>query len=57
MTTDLMDDLLTQFEHAFVTPDGLPPVSDHCHRIRLLPGTEPVAVWPYRYTDRQKAEM
>jgi hypothetical protein len=30
---------------------------DHCHRIRLLSGTEPVIVWPYLYAHHQKAEL
>jgi hypothetical protein len=54
---DLLNDLLSQFEAVFATPVGLPPARDHCHRIRLLPGTEPIAVRPYRYAHHQKAEL
>jgi hypothetical protein len=47
VSTDLMEDLLQNFASLFDTPTGLPPPWDHQHRIRLIPGTTPVAVWPY----------
>jgi hypothetical protein len=54
---DLMDDLLAQFELVFTTSVGLPSACGHSHRIRFLPGIEPVAVKPYRYAHHQKAEL
>jgi hypothetical protein len=56
-SADLMDYLLAQFEVAFAAPIGLPPVCDHCHRIRLLSSIEPVAIKPYRYGHHQKEEL
>jgi hypothetical protein len=56
-STDLMDDLLAQFEHVFTTPVRLTMVRNHCHRIRLLPGMESVAIKPYWYAHHQKAEL
>lgn len=45
---DLMEALLHSFEDIFREPHGLPPSRRHDHKIRLLPGTPPVAVRPYR---------
>jgi hypothetical protein len=42
-TSNLMDDLLERFTPLFEAPTGLPPQQTHCHKIRLLPGTAPVA--------------
>lgn len=36
---------------------GLPPAREHWHQIRLLQGTEPVVVRPYRYPHAQKDEI
>jgi hypothetical protein len=56
-TDDVLDDLLLRFEGLFTEPTGLPPVHPRSHRIRLLPGTTPVAVRPYRYAYMQKEEL
>jgi hypothetical protein len=52
-----MEDLLQSFASLFDTPAGLPPPRDRQHRIRLVPGTTPVAVRPYRYAHLQKEEL
>jgi hypothetical protein len=52
-----MDELLAEFGAIFTEPFDLPPPRQLCHRIRLLLGTTPVAVRPYRYTHGQKAEL
>jgi hypothetical protein len=52
--TDLMEDLLQSFAFLFDTPTGLPPPRDRQHRIRLVPGTALVVVWPYRYAHLQE---
>ena len=44
----LLEALLLQHNAVFDTPRGLPPARPYDHRIHLLPGTAPVAVWPYR---------
>lgn len=49
--------LLEEFEDVFATPTGLPPPRSCDHRIRLLTGTDPVAVRPYRYPHLQKDEI
>jgi hypothetical protein len=56
-TGNLMDDLLEQFVPLFEAPIGLPPQRTRCHKIRLLSGTVPVAVRPYRYVHMQKPEL
>jgi hypothetical protein len=54
---DLMEALLHSFEDIFREPHGLPPSRRHDHKIRLLPGTPPVAVRPYRYPQLLKDEI
>jgi hypothetical protein len=54
---NIMEDLLLRFEGLFSEPTGLPSERQRCHHIRLLPGTAPVAVRPYRYAHTQKAEL
>jgi hypothetical protein len=56
-SADLMNDLLAQFASVFATLVGLPPARGHCHRIWLLPGTEPITVKLYRYAHHQKEEL
>jgi hypothetical protein len=52
-----MEDLLQSFASLFDTPISLPPPRDRQHCIRLVPGTAPVAVRPYRYAHLQKEEL
>jgi hypothetical protein len=52
-----MEDLLQQYNELFAEPRGLPPPRQRSHRIRLLSGTEAIAVRPYRYAHAQKAEL
>jgi hypothetical protein len=54
---DLLESLLASFSNIFNEPRGLPPPCRHDHRIRLLPGTAPVAVRPYRYPQLLKDEI
>jgi hypothetical protein len=49
--------LLDAYTDIFVMPQGLPPPRRHDHRIRLLPGTAPVAVRPYHYPQLLKDEL
>jgi hypothetical protein len=53
----MLDVLLEQQGAIFSEPTGLPPPWPYDHRIHLLPGTEPVAVRPYRYPQLQKDEL
>jgi hypothetical protein len=53
----MLDVLLEQQGAIFSEPTGLPPPRPYDHRIHLLPGTEPVAVRPYRYPQLQKDEL
>jgi hypothetical protein len=53
----LLDSHLESFSDIFEEPCGLPPVCRHDHRIRLLLGTAPMAVHPYRYTQLLKDEI
>ncbi|XP_019053919.1 PREDICTED: uncharacterized protein LOC109114927 [Nelumbo nucifera] len=57
MHTAEMKRLLTDFPDVFSEPKGLPPVRSCGHRIPLTPGSEPVAVRPYRYPHLQKDEI
>jgi hypothetical protein len=54
---NVLGDLLLRFEPLFAEPSGLPPQRHRCHQIRLVPGTPPVAVRPYRYAHHQKQEL
>lgn len=56
-TTDLMQDLLEEFNILFTEPQCLPPQRSLDHRIHLQPGTPPIAVRPYRYAHAQKDEL
>jgi hypothetical protein len=57
VTKDLMKELLDEFADVFNILMGLPPPHHHNHRIRLLPGTSPIAVRPYRYPQLVKDEL
>jgi hypothetical protein len=54
---DCMEELLSSFSDLFQDPQGLPPSRHQDHHIRLLAGTEPVAVRPYRYPQLLKDEI
>ncbi|WVZ92949.1 LOW QUALITY PROTEIN: hypothetical protein U9M48_038979, partial [Paspalum notatum var. saurae] len=54
---NLLSVLLHDFADVFAEPRGLPPPRPYDHRIHLLPGTNPVAVRPYRYPALQKDEL
>jgi hypothetical protein len=53
----LMDVLLQQHDAIFDKPTRLPPARYYDHRIHLLPGTAPVAVWSYLYAQLRKDEL
>ncbi|KAK1608875.1 hypothetical protein QYE76_032548 [Lolium multiflorum] len=53
----LLDSLLAAFSDVFAEPQGLPPPRAHDHHIHLIPGTQPVAIRPYRYPAIQKDEL
>ena len=53
----LLDRLLDTYADVFAEPTRLPPTRPCDHRIHLKPGTEPVAVRPYRYPYLQKDEL
>jgi hypothetical protein len=53
----VLDALLISYSDIFTEPQGLPPPRYHDHHIRLLPGTTPVAVRPYRYPPLLKDEI
>jgi hypothetical protein len=46
---ELSQALLASYTDIFAEPHSLPPPRRHNHHIRLLPGTPPVAIRPYRY--------
>jgi hypothetical protein len=52
-----LDNLLQSYEDLFEEHRGLPPARRHDHHIRLLPGTAPIAVRPYRYPQLLKDEI
>lgn len=52
-----LDKLLCEFSGVFTKPSGLPTKRDCDHRIRLLQGSDPVAVRPYRYPHLLKDEI
>jgi len=54
---DLVQPLLDDFADVFAMPAGLPPPRSRDHHIHLLPGTDPIAVRPYRYAQLQKDEL
>jgi hypothetical protein len=53
----LLERLLDLFADLFTEPTGLPPERPCDHRIHLKPGTDPIAVRPYRYPHLQKDEL
>jgi hypothetical protein len=53
----LLQAVLREFETVFNEPTGMPPPRSRDHRITLVPGAAPVAVWPYRYPAAHKDEL
>ena len=53
----LLEQLLDTYQDVSAEPKGLPPARACNHRIHLKPGTEPMAVQPYRYPQLQKDEL
>jgi hypothetical protein len=54
---DLLASLLNAYAGIFEEPRGLPPQCRHNHRIHLLPGAAPMAVWSYCYPQLLKDEV
>ncbi|KAF7828429.1 Ty3/gypsy retrotransposon protein [Senna tora] len=52
-----IQDVINRFAAIFGDPIHLPPARDVDHKIDLLPGSNPVAVRPYRYPHFQKTEI
>ncbi|KAK1583474.1 hypothetical protein Q3G72_024086 [Acer saccharum] len=52
-----INQILTEFDHIFVTPSHLPPFRQHDHQIPLAPNQAPVSVRPYRYPHYQKSKI
>lgn len=52
-----VSDLLTQYQHLFAEPTGLPLARAADHKIPLNPGAQPVKVRPYKYSPIQKTEI
>ncbi|WVY98895.1 hypothetical protein V8G54_031046 [Vigna mungo] len=50
-------DLLSSFTSLFSEPSSLPPPRNTDHAIPLLPNSQPVNVWPYKYPHFQKLEI
>ena len=53
----LLDELHASFDDVFAKPRGLPPLRSWDHGITLVPGSQPVAVRPYRYPVTHKDEL
>lgn len=52
------EELLQEFHDVFVEPTALPPFrKNHNHQIRLVEGSNPVNMRPYRYAVHQKDEI
>ena len=56
-TTSLLNELLEGFSDLFAEPSGLPPPRSSDNHIVLQPGSQPVAVRPYRYPTTHKDEL
>lgn len=54
---DPLLELLREFSNIFEPPQGLPLERQQDHRINLLPGTDAIAVRPYRYPQLLKDEI
>ena len=49
--------LLEEFKSVFATPEGLPPLRDHEHKINLKEGAQAICQRPYKYPYYQKNEI
>ncbi|KAM1266045.1 hypothetical protein ACFX2J_035660 [Malus domestica] len=49
--------LIYKYKHILANPSGIPPERPIDHKIPLLPHTNPINVYPYRYPHYQKAEL
>jgi hypothetical protein len=49
--------LIDKFQHLFQLPSSLPPRRACDHSIPLVPGAQPVAIRPYRYSPALKTEI
>lgn len=49
--------LVHEYEHLFVTPIELPPAQEAGHQINLIPGAQPIRVRPYHYSSIQNGEI
>jgi hypothetical protein len=52
-----IQDLVDSFASLFEPPSSLPPSRSCNHSIPLVPGAQPVFVWPYRYPPNLKDEI
>lgn len=50
-------ELLSRYKEVFDEPTGMPPKRACDHRIPLLPGAQPFAIRPYRYSPALKTEI
>lgn len=57
MAVPELKEVLNEFKDILAEPTELPPEKITNHRIKLLPGSEPVNVHPYRYPHYQKSEI
>ena len=49
--------VLDKYSKVFDTPKGLSPTRDHDHAIKLIPGSVPPNIRPYRYPYALKIEI
>lgn len=52
-----VQEVISQYEEVFSTPEGLPPKRAHDHSIPIIPGSQPVNSRPYRCPYFQKEEI
>jgi len=52
-----IESLICKFSSLFQIPTTLPPSRITNHTIHLLPNSDPVNAWPYRYPYYQKQEI
>uniref|UniRef100_A0A453T3Y2 Uncharacterized protein n=1 Tax=Aegilops tauschii subsp. strangulata TaxID=200361 RepID=A0A453T3Y2_AEGTS len=54
---DCIQRVLDEFPDVFTEPTGLPPRRACDHMIPLIPGAQPVNIWPYRHKPEHKTEI